>query len=1035
MGGGLMQLVAYGAQDIYLTGNPQITFFKVVYRRHTNFSMESIEQNWDGDALCGRATSVISRNGDLVHKLYLQQEIYVWTPPDTTSDCECIDGGDYLYNPTHTGINEISIEIGGQRIDRHSGKWMEVISQLKEHNSGGTLGILGTNGGTKFQNMARAGGVLVAGLGKVADKYTKLLDFDALYNFQVEPVHFDAYVPLRFWFCENVGLALPLIALQYHEVKIILELNKNLVVYKIDENCPNIQMQYLCNKLYADYIYLDTDERRRFAQVSHEYLIEQVQHEKFLNTINELTLNFNHPVKEIIWTGGQNDKTGLFGKLPGSSIDYLADDYYKNNNITYELQLNGHQRMSSRPLEYYTKQQVYDYHTGTPVGTADSYYYDNASCCLKYYELDELRVLRTKTEDINAEKFRDQLEEEYKTIIRAVHNNLRFETMMEVIKKDIECTTGDTIDSLMDNTLNPHTRDSCPPDKIISDIEDIIKETGDNKIFPGIDTLKEQVTTALQDDDNYDSETNTIELNCEGNAVTYNVDELTEDLSNLYKSWLLGGRNGLLLTEVSEIKELLKDLIIPDKPSEPNNAVVSSITAIVTALEAIDTTGTQGILSLDGIIKSGKILIDDLLCTSFFGAKVCVPGLQTLDEKLQKIESFVGNTLFNSWEQKVSTPIEQMITLLENSFNELTCSTLSSADAVLDKIIAWENTEEDGLNEIVTTITGYINNTLDPIRERVEGVPIIGTPITGIILGLELILNTVPTTLVELFTDFSRGPVVEIQALLDEYKDDCERYKKTLNELLEVKKLLKELEEKRIAELVKYDIHVDIRKIQEDLSTGVGNEEINGCLKSLKNVDTGEVLYPNGLLDIFCIAWDQLNKEGDNTSIINPSINPTFSTLLDKENPDEAAKLGSYNLLTGGTSDYLESPLSGGHDNTDKAVFSLPVEIFSHCGKLVFNGEIYKIVESIQKLPCRDNVLLQTGMGQASNDAIAVYSFSLRPEEHQPSGTCNFSRIDNSRIVINNVNDKCCFSEYDVYAINYNVLRIMSGMGGLAYSN
>ena len=75
MGGGLMQLVAYGAQDIYLTGNPQITFFKVVYRRHTNFSMEAIEQTWNGTSdgtTASRCTATVSRNGDLVHRMYLE---------------------------------------------------------------------------------------------------------------------------------------------------------------------------------------------------------------------------------------------------------------------------------------------------------------------------------------------------------------------------------------------------------------------------------------------------------------------------------------------------------------------------------------------------------------------------------------------------------------------------------------------------------------------------------------------------------------------------------------------------------------------------------------------------------------------------------------------------------------------------------------------------------------------------------------------------------------------------------------------------
>ena len=360
--------------------------------------MESIEQVWCGDPLCGRATSTLSRNGDLIHKLYLQQTICVKTNSkslennlvccdDKTSDSK--GGGLYIYNPTHTGIDNIEIEIGGQLIDRHSGKWMEVYSQLNEPNSAGIFSMVGSNGGTKFQNMARAGGVIVTSLGSIVDKVgsgqveilNKILAKDLFNKNDTINTKFDAYVPLRFWFCKNAGLALPLIALQYHEVKINLELNKNIVT----ENALNMgnQIKYECNRLFADYIYLDTDERRRFAQVSHEYLIEQIQTLHFANTGGDLKLNFNHPVKELIWTGGQNDRTGLFGKLPGSSTDYNSNDYYNvKNDITYSLQLNGTQRMSERPLEYYTKQQVYDYHSGTPVGSGDVFIYSD--CCLKY---------------------------------------------------------------------------------------------------------------------------------------------------------------------------------------------------------------------------------------------------------------------------------------------------------------------------------------------------------------------------------------------------------------------------------------------------------------------------------------------------------------------------------------------------------------------------------------------------------------------------------------------------------------------------
>ena len=220
MGGGLMQLVAYGAQDVYLTGNPQITFWKVSYKRYTNFAMESIEQTFNGQADFGRrVTCTISRNGDLAYRTYLQV-----TLPETT-----------------------------------------------------------------------------------------------------------LYVPFQFWYCRNPGLALPLIALQYHEVKI------NLDIRPIDEclwavgslNCgagvrtsaggkvvTAYNQSLVAASLYVDYVFLDTDERRRMAQNPHEYLIEQLQFtgdESVGSSSNKIKLNFNHPVKELIWI-----------VQPDSNVDYCS---------------------------------------------------------------------------------------------------------------------------------------------------------------------------------------------------------------------------------------------------------------------------------------------------------------------------------------------------------------------------------------------------------------------------------------------------------------------------------------------------------------------------------------------------------------------------------------------------------------------------------------------------------------------------------------------------------------------------------------
>ena len=320
-----MQLVAYGAQDIYLTGNPQITFFKVVYRRHTNFSMEAIEQTWNGSAnFGGRATATISRNGDLVHRMYIEA--------DVTGDGA---GGDIEANPGSALINTLELEIGGQKIDKHYGHWMEVWAELTES---GPTPVTGTHNnvtagtrslGSAFQNMSGMGGV--SGQDDAAIK-----DIDKL------------FIPLMFWFCRNPGLALPLIALQYHEVKVIAEFGAGT---DLGENVTGTAPVI---KLWADYIYLDTDERRRFAQVSHEYLIEQLQ---FQNSSDASTheLNFNHPVKELIFTGGI---TASASGTAGPSTPVPLED------TTYQLKLNGHDRFAARNTKYFTRTQVVAHHSG-----------------------------------------------------------------------------------------------------------------------------------------------------------------------------------------------------------------------------------------------------------------------------------------------------------------------------------------------------------------------------------------------------------------------------------------------------------------------------------------------------------------------------------------------------------------------------------------------------------------------------------------------------------------------------------------------
>jgi len=329
-----MQLVAYGAQDIYLTGNPQITFFKVVYRRHTNFSMECIKQSFKGQVGAGaRVVATLVRNGDLVHDCFIK-----------VPTCTASSGG---FNFGHNIFDNIELEIGGQLIDKHFGHWMEVHAELTEeavsgHINGARTEIMGDQGGvttggfpipSSFQLTAMAGGITT--------------DAKVLGEF---------YVPLRFWFCRHVGLSLPLIALQYHEVNINIKFSSAAATFGTDPS------------LWCNYIYLDTDERRRFAQVSHEYLIEQVQMQSFTGTGaagDTLKLNFNHPVKELIWAA-TGSTTAIWGAAAGGSFSALPTD--QTSVDTWQLKLNGHDRFEKQNIPYFTRYQTYKYHTGNSSG-------------------------------------------------------------------------------------------------------------------------------------------------------------------------------------------------------------------------------------------------------------------------------------------------------------------------------------------------------------------------------------------------------------------------------------------------------------------------------------------------------------------------------------------------------------------------------------------------------------------------------------------------------------------------------------------
>ena len=330
MAGALMQLVAYGAQDVYLTGNPQITFFKVVYRRHTNFAMESMEQTLNGTSNFGnKVVCKVSRNGDLLGPCYV----------DVTLPAQ--DSGDEWVNRVGWKLlKQVELRIGGQMIDRQYSTWMHVWTELSHTTDQKALldkivGVSTTDGQTNASGNAAAALRL--------------------------------HVPLLFSFCRNPGLALPLIALQYHEVEIHIEFSSALECS--DDDSTALTGDLSDTSLWCDYMFLDTEERKTFAQNPHEYLIETVQTQESSVTAgsgNNIRLNFNHPVKELMWVVQQSASNNDGDKFT-NFCDASSSAAGTSSNVTNaQLKLNGQDRFASRVNDYFNYVQPYQHHTGKP---------------------------------------------------------------------------------------------------------------------------------------------------------------------------------------------------------------------------------------------------------------------------------------------------------------------------------------------------------------------------------------------------------------------------------------------------------------------------------------------------------------------------------------------------------------------------------------------------------------------------------------------------------------------------------------------
>jgi len=357
MAGGLMQLVAYGAQDVYLTGNPEVTFFQAKYKRHTNFAMENIEQTVNGTAAnSGRVSVTVARNGDLVGDMYIELKSAIATTATAdVGDCNFV---------AERAINNVELSIGGQRVDKHYQKWWRMYSELYLDES----------------KKATWGKMTTAGTGKTV------------------------YLPLIFFFNRNPGLYLPLIALQYHEVRIDIDLASDFDTFLNKDTL----------KVWANYVYLDTEERRRFAQKGHEYLIEQVQHTG-TDTVTssgtkQVRLSYNHPVKELVWCFSNTASKNSLWNFSNASVatnvvlesnpdSILAGNAFVSTSTsgapllavgdvggdtrfveevcgpldTFKLILNGQDRFKEQRGKYFNQVQSFNHHSGSPMPGIYSY--------------------------------------------------------------------------------------------------------------------------------------------------------------------------------------------------------------------------------------------------------------------------------------------------------------------------------------------------------------------------------------------------------------------------------------------------------------------------------------------------------------------------------------------------------------------------------------------------------------------------------------------------------------------------------------
>ena len=373
MGGGLIQLIAIGEQDKYITGKPEITFFKSVYKRHSNFAIEPKEQIFSGGVNFGQLNScTVSKDGDLISGMILNINLgSLNEDSNNTSNNICIKDIDlncycnnclkksegtvfsWVNGIGHAIVEYIEIEIGGHVIDKQYGEWFDIWTELTQN----------------FEKKSA---------------YYELIGKKDPGGYSVKSFQdsMQLLIPLNFWFCKNIGLSIPCIAITNHEIKVNIKWRKFEQLWISNNATDKPKIPDFKASLLIDYIYLDLSERKKFAKDSHFYLIEQTQAngDYYFHKNNKnpsIQLNFYHPVKEIIWAMQRADVL-IRSNDDDEDFSYGNDwfNFSNSKNFTSSgvedvfdtalIQINGSDRFNPLPAKYFRLLQPYKHHTKCP---------------------------------------------------------------------------------------------------------------------------------------------------------------------------------------------------------------------------------------------------------------------------------------------------------------------------------------------------------------------------------------------------------------------------------------------------------------------------------------------------------------------------------------------------------------------------------------------------------------------------------------------------------------------------------------------